>query len=555
VYGKARSLVPIHVARKVKSSSIPTSILTSIASSIPVRAGYCAGLAALLLAIGCNSLQNATAEGDTRTITLHHMHTEEDLTVTFKVNGRYDEEALKKIDYELRDWRRDETIHMDPRLIDLVWEVHRDVGSSEPITVVCGYRSPQTNAMLRQRSSGVAKFSQHMLGKAMDFYIPGVPLEQLRAVGLYLQRGGVGFYPTSGSPFVHLDTGNVRHWPAIATDQMPRLMAEGQSLHSAAEATEVASNRRQPAVVAKLSGGRATPVSAPDHDPVQAAAPAPAVSLAAQISKPVAVPLPQSKPKQPATFEVASAESRPVQLRPAQAASLMVSRPGPSANDIINQRDYWRNVQSADPAESPQANDIPRPPKPIPSATVVASADPEMISNIATANLAPWPLPERGEPRSTGALAYADPIAPVVAQARPAPMGTALSRPAAPPDTTVAVKRIGDRPTVISSPPAPPAAPVAAAAARSTTKTGDQFNEPWLRALIVSPSAQDFMSASSFGAPDYRALAPFMRKPPATVMMTFSADPQLGMTTRKFSGTAVVFVSTVTFGTRTASLR
>ena len=71
----------------------------------------------------------------------------------------------------------------------------------------------------------------------------------------------------------------------------------------------------------------------------------------------------------------------------------------------------------------------------------------------------------------------------------------------------------------------------------------------------MSPSAQEFLSASSFGAPDYRALATFMRKPATTVMMTFSSDPQLGMTTKKFSGTAVVFVSTVTFGMRTASLR
>jgi uncharacterized protein YcbK (DUF882 family) len=527
--------VPFKVARKICSSSIPA------------RAGYCVGFAALLLAIGCNSLQNATAEGDTRTITLHHMHTEEDLTITFKVNGRYDEEALKKIDYELRDWRRDETIHMDPRLIDLVWEVHRDVGSSEPIWIVCGYRSPETNAMLRQRSSGVAKFSQHTLGKAMDFYIPGVPLEQLRAVGLYLQRGGVGFYPTSGSPFVHLDTGNVRHWPAIATDEMPRLMAEGQSLHTAAEATEVASNHRQPAVLARLGGGR----TAPDPVPAAASRLAPVVSLAAQIDKPSVVPLPASKPRpQPATYEVAAAESRSVELRPAQAASL-VTRASLSANDIINQRDYWRSVQSADPANAPQGNAIPRPPAPIPTATVVASADPEATASLA-GNLAPWPLPERGDPRTAGALAYADPTAPVLAQARPAPMGTAVVRPAAPPDTTVALKRIGDRPSVISSsPPAP-----AATASANPTRTGDQFNEPWLRALIVSPSAQDFMSTSTSGTPDYRGLAPFLRKPPAAIMMTFSSDPQLGMTARKFSGTAVVFVSTVTFAsTRTASLR
>src|SRR5215472_1648218 len=223
-------------------------------SAKPARAGSCIGLATFLVALGTSGLQNATAEGDTRTISFHHIHTDEDLTITYKVNGQYDEEALKKIDHELRDWRRDETIHMDPHLIDLVWEVHRDVGAKGPIWVVCGYRSPETNAMLRQRSNGVAKFSQHMLGKAMDFYIPGVPLEQLRAVGLYLQKGGVGFYPTSGSPFVHLDTGNVRHWPPIATDEMPRWMSQGHDLHAAAEAADTGANR-QP-VVAKVSGGR-----------------------------------------------------------------------------------------------------------------------------------------------------------------------------------------------------------------------------------------------------------------------------------------------------------
>jgi uncharacterized protein YcbK (DUF882 family) len=144
--------VPINVARILCLSSKPACVGRSL------------GLAAFLIALGSSGLQNATAEGDTRTISFHHIHTDEDLTITYKVNGQYDEEALKKIDHELRDWRRDETIHMDPHLIDLVWEVHRDVGSKEPIWVVCGYRSPETNAMLRQRSSGVAKFSQHMLG-------------------------------------------------------------------------------------------------------------------------------------------------------------------------------------------------------------------------------------------------------------------------------------------------------------------------------------------------------------------------------------------------------
>src|SRR5207237_1270399 len=108
---------------------------------------------------------------------------------------------------------------------DVLWEAHRAVGATEPIWVICGYRSPATNAMLRRRSGGVAQFSTPMLGKAIDFYIPGVPLEQLREAGLRAERGGVGFYPSSN--FVHLDTGNVRHWPRMPEAQLARVMAKG----------------------------------------------------------------------------------------------------------------------------------------------------------------------------------------------------------------------------------------------------------------------------------------------------------------------------------------
>jgi hypothetical protein len=399
--------------------------------------------------------------------------------------------------------------------------------------------------MLRHRSSGVAKFSQHMLGKAMDFYIPGVPLEQLRAVGLYLQRGGVGFYPTSGSPFVHLDTGSVRHWPSIAADQMPRLMAEGRDLHTAAVAADNGSNR-QP-VVAKLSGGR----TAPSRETVRTAAArpepprrAPVVNVTVEVERPGASPTPGAIGKlqpEPATFEVASAESRPVQLRPSQAASL-VGKPALSANDVINQRlDYWRGLQGADaaaeapPSPPPPARQPAQPRRPAPA------AEPEV-----TATITPWPLPDRVDARSP-ALAYADPNLQIV-QPRAAALGGTAVRPVAPPDTTVAVKRTGDRPTVIASPPP-------AATGPGNAKIGDQFNEPWLRALIVSPSVQDFMSASAFGVPDYRGLASFLKKPSATVMMTLSDDPQVTLPTERFSGSAVVFVPTVTFGTRTASLR
>ena len=70
-----------------------------------------------------------------------------------------------------------------------------------------------------------------MLGHAMDFFIPGVALEKIRFAGLRLQRGGVGFYPTSGSPFVHLDTGSVRHWPRMSHDQLARVFPNGRTVH------------------------------------------------------------------------------------------------------------------------------------------------------------------------------------------------------------------------------------------------------------------------------------------------------------------------------------
>jgi uncharacterized protein YcbK (DUF882 family) len=199
------------------------------------RAGPRIGLAALLVFFGSQTLESVIANGDTRTLSFHHLHTGEDLIVTYKRDGKFDEAALEKLNHLLRDWRIEEPIKMDPYLFDLLWEVSREVGAKEPIQIVCGYRAPSTNAMLRAKSRGVAQFSQHMLGKAMDFYIPGVDLTQLREVGLRLQRGGVGFYPTSGWPFVHLDTGNVRHWPTVTRDYLARLFPDGKTVHIPAD--------------------------------------------------------------------------------------------------------------------------------------------------------------------------------------------------------------------------------------------------------------------------------------------------------------------------------
>jgi uncharacterized protein YcbK (DUF882 family) len=195
------------------------------------RYGRVAAIAALLIFLGNSSLQTAVADGDTRTLSFHHAHSGEDITVTFKRNGRYDDDALKKLNWFMRDWRKDEQVEMDPRLFDVLWETYREVGGRQPIQVICGYRSPETNSMLRRRSSGVAEMSLHTKGDAMDFFIPGVPLEKIREVGLRLQRGGVGFYPTSGSPFVHLDTGSIRHWPRMTHDQLVKVFPDGRTVH------------------------------------------------------------------------------------------------------------------------------------------------------------------------------------------------------------------------------------------------------------------------------------------------------------------------------------
>lgn len=176
-------------------------------------------------------LSQASAASGDRTLYLHYTHTGETAKITFRRNGRYDQQGLKKLNHFLRDWRQGEPTEMDPRLFDLVWEVYQDVNATKPIHVVSAYRAPETNAMLRKRSNGVAKKSRHIMGMAMDFYIPGVPISELRKAAMKKQIGGVGYYPASNSPFVHLDTGNVRAWPRMTRSQLASLFPDGKTLH------------------------------------------------------------------------------------------------------------------------------------------------------------------------------------------------------------------------------------------------------------------------------------------------------------------------------------
>ncbi|MGX7703399.1 DUF882 domain-containing protein [Methylobacterium sp. Gmos1] len=200
------------------------------------RRGALALVACLTAVLGSTSgTQDAVANGDTRTISIFHEHTKESAAITFKRDGRYDRAALEQLNWLLRDWRLDEPTKMDPRLFDVVWEAHRAVGSQDAIHVVSAYRSPKTNAALRRRSRAVAEHSQHMLGKAMDFYLADVSIDQIRAIGMRMQRGGVGWYPQANSPFVHLDVGSVRSWPRMSHDQLARLFPDGRTVHLPAD--------------------------------------------------------------------------------------------------------------------------------------------------------------------------------------------------------------------------------------------------------------------------------------------------------------------------------
>lgn len=145
-----------------------------------------------------------------RALAFHNLHTGEKLDTVYWADGRYLPEAMRHIDWLLRDFRTDEIHPIDPRLLDLLAEMHGRLQTRAPFHVISGYRSPQTNAMLASISDGVAQNSLHLEGKAIDIRVPGQRLRHVRAAAVSLRRGGVGYYPQSD--FVHVDTGSVRYW-------------------------------------------------------------------------------------------------------------------------------------------------------------------------------------------------------------------------------------------------------------------------------------------------------------------------------------------------------
>ncbi len=536
-----------------------------------LRAGYSCGLALFLVLFGCRGLQNAVADGDTRTISMHHVHTNENIIITYKRDGRYDEAALEKLNWFLRDWRRGKETRMDPHLIDLLWEVQRETGSKEPIYVVCGYRSPQTNAMLRRRSRGVARYSQHILGHAVDFYIPGVPLEELRVIGLRMQRGGVGFYPTSGSPFVHMDTGGVRMWPRMTRDQLLDVFPDGRTVYLpkdghplpgyavalaalrkrgqnptetwAEEAQEEGLSRN--IILANNERRRADPYGQfygmtqadREADAREAARlPAPDAGTAATSALRAALEREAQRRRDAARLAAAAPSSDAGALY--QTASYTPPAGGMTPSQIVNARGYWQNASDNEPPahNTASGSGVPHRAEFASAADLTGSltAWGDMLQDHVPAQLM---LAYAAQPEWTAPPA-APPTTPVVeAQADP---------PQPPAATTIVEKRAGDQAvsTIIAARP-----PLAAS-------EGAHFDNPWLDAVMISPSVRRYLTVLMLGTPNYRAMVSLVEKPANSVMMTFGSEPNPGMTNDRFSGSAIVFVSTVTYQvpTHTASL-
>jgi uncharacterized protein YcbK (DUF882 family) len=538
------------------------------------------GLSAILVLAGSEGLQNAVANGDTRTISMHHTHRGDDITVTFKRNGRYDADGLKKLNHFLRDWRTDEQTEMDPQLFDAVWEVSREFGPDRSIHIISSYRSPNTNAMLRRRSGGVARNSLHMQGKAMDFFIPGVPLDQIRAAGLRLQRGGVGFYPTSGSPFVHMDVGNVRHWPRMTRDQLVKVFPNQRTVHIPTDGqplagydlalADIRKHGGSPSAVslaardtggskgnifAKLFGfgkqqdeedeADKAPSSAPAA-PAQVAARTPSVrtnsytqndtpkpETAAPAQTASTVPLPKGRPANVQNVQVAAVQpvtaEQPAPIKPSVFRALVAITP----NDIISSRGYWRGLPDT-PAETSAARRRP---------ADLASSDPAAVT---TASIGPFVAPEGyGAKPGEFTLAYAGAQPePVPERARPVPAVPRQAAIAA--NTTVATKATATEPSRVQS---------LVEAATVQAPAASRLETPWMRATMLTPSVESYMNTTLLGAPDFIGLRSFMMKPAKTVLMGFSDDPHHGMSHTAFGGSAVNFLATATFGQRTASLR
>jgi uncharacterized protein YcbK (DUF882 family) len=164
--------------------------------------------------ISCSSKSVLAAIEDTapakRFISLYNPNTKESFNGVYWRAGNPVEEAVHNISHLLRDIRTDDVKAVDVNLLDLIAAMSLELKTDEPFHVICGYRSPKTNDLLRRQNKGVAKNSFHIKGQAADIRLPGQKTDVLRKAAYKLKMGGVGYYPNRR--FVHIDVGPVRYW-------------------------------------------------------------------------------------------------------------------------------------------------------------------------------------------------------------------------------------------------------------------------------------------------------------------------------------------------------
>jgi uncharacterized protein YcbK (DUF882 family) len=193
----------------IASSVLRLSMAELVHISAPVlsrRRFLAGGLSAVLASFASPVL----ASFDQRSVSVVHAHTGEKLSAVYFKNGRYDQAACLRFAFALRDANCGDVHTIDPMLLDALFELQVRSGHDKPYQIMSGYRSPETNAKLREHSIAAAEHSHHINGKAVDIRVSGVPIRKLRDHALAMKRGGVGYYPNGG--FIHVDTGRLRSW-------------------------------------------------------------------------------------------------------------------------------------------------------------------------------------------------------------------------------------------------------------------------------------------------------------------------------------------------------
>jgi uncharacterized protein YcbK (DUF882 family) len=172
---------------------------------------------------GANAGEALEANPEMRRLRLKHHWTGESLDVVYRIGAAYQPEAMAQIDHFMRDWRCGKVMEMDPALIDRIYELHQRIGTRRTIRLVSGFRSEGYNASLLLSGRTVDPESQHMFGRAVDIFVPGLGTDKLKEAAQALALGGVGHYPFSGPRFVHIDTGPQRQWTEMDPGARRRL--------------------------------------------------------------------------------------------------------------------------------------------------------------------------------------------------------------------------------------------------------------------------------------------------------------------------------------------